>query len=481
MSTIPFSRTRPISNDIAKALPSSPEAERAVLGAVLLAGDIPNSALKIAAEHVKDTDFSAVNRRVYLAMEALSKAQKPIDLVTLTDALHSAGAIDAIGGPAYVASLADGMPRVSNVAHHARIVADKSMLCQIIRKTDELYHEALDGKVKPDDLLAKIDLFSKSSVASRINNPAAVVDYPALLTMALPPVEFVIEPLLSRGGTGMMFSWRGVGKSYIATEFAVHLALGLPKIFIWPITRAYRVLYVYGEMHGGTIQERAQAIALEHGKTPAPGFLGMMSKDFQRGWRPKISSPRDRFIIEERLFGGGYEVLFLDNISTLWPSSQDGESDTSAVLQEWFTDLNQRGITVIFLHHAGKGGEQLGSSNKEHILDFVLKLRRPGDYEQDQQLRAQVKIDKVRLECRNPAWLAEFEVSLRTDGAGGAASWLTRPMRDTILRTAFGMFSDGMKPNEMYQDLGISRRTAFRHWDRYKKNADPKHWIEVDE
>src|ERR1700756_3234772 len=108
-----------------KPLPNNLDAERSVLGAVLL----DNNALNAAIENLKPEDFFLdQHRRVFTQMIALGEAQQAIDLITLTEELHRRGDLEAAGGAPYLASLADGMPRVSNVEHYARIVKEKPIL-----------------------------------------------------------------------------------------------------------------------------------------------------------------------------------------------------------------------------------------------------------------------------------------------------------------------------------------------------------------
>src|SRR6476646_11551320 len=112
-----------------RPLPNNLDAERSVLGAVLL----DNNALNTAIEHLRPEDFFLdQHRRVFIQMIALSEAQQAIDLITLSEELHRRGDLEAAGGAPYLASLTDGMPRVSNVEHYARIVNEKAVLRNLI-------------------------------------------------------------------------------------------------------------------------------------------------------------------------------------------------------------------------------------------------------------------------------------------------------------------------------------------------------------
>ena len=104
-----------------RPLPQNLDAERSVLGAILL----DNHALNTAIEKLKPEDFfDDRHRRTFNQMIELGEAQQAIDLVTLTDQLRRKGELDAAGGAAYLSQLADGMPRVSNLEHYARIIKD---------------------------------------------------------------------------------------------------------------------------------------------------------------------------------------------------------------------------------------------------------------------------------------------------------------------------------------------------------------------
>lgn len=488
MATVAFQRSHPLPNDIAKKLPSNLDAERNILGAILIEQGFPNPAMKTARETLLPDDFFLEqNRRIFRNMLFLDDAQQPIESVSILENLTQNREIEQAGGAEYIASLMDGMPRLTNVAYYVKIVKEKSRLRQIIHHTQKVQTDAIEGYTSPDDLANQLETFSKQS--THTGNPAVVVSFRDLLTMEMPRLEYAIEPLLTVGGTGEIWAWRGLGKTFITTEIAMQLALGCPFLFggvngtggNWPISRAYRVLYVYGEMHGSEIQKRAQQIARGHGNLmPSQENFGTMCKDFQKRWRPKINSPRDRRIIEERLFAGGYEVLILDNLSTLWPTSQEGEGERTATLTEWFLDLNQRGISVIYLHHAGKGGEQRGGSEKEDMLDFVMKLTRPPGYKKEEQLRVLVDIDKIRGESKQPRWLVPFEMNLTTDR--DAACWLTRPSRHAQIQACFEHFGNGMRPGaDLAMEVGISRATTYRYEKKWKTNSNAQYWIELDD
>jgi len=484
VSSVPINRPKPLSAAIAPKMPCNTEAERSLLGAILL----NNAALKTIAEKIVPNDFfHDHHRRIYIAMMEVAEDEKPIELVSLTEQLERKKEIESVGGAAYVSQLMDGMPRITNVAYYAQLVKEKSVLRGLIHATAAIQQQAFEGEEDAEIIIARAGL-SMNQVTSSLtegsgNNPAVVVGFSSLLNRECAPVEYAIEPLLSSRGTGEIFAWRGTGKSYITTQMAVDISLGKPLMFgghrggggHWPISRGYRTLYVYGEMDDSEIKQRAVALARmadTAGGIPSDDQLGTMCKDYQKTWRPKLSTARDRKFIEDRIFGHGYEGLILDNISTLWPTSQENQSDRSAILAEWFTDLNQRGVWVIFLHHAGKSGEQRGDSEKEDMLSFVLKLRRPANYKAEEGLRVEVHVEKNRHKPSESRWLMPFEIALAKD-ASGETIWTTRPAQEAQRRAAFEMFKDDMPTMFVGQEIGVSRATIYRWKKDYDEQPNP--------
>jgi replicative DNA helicase len=122
-----------------RALPHNLEAEKSVLGAIL----IHNEAFNHAAELIDSRDFFRdAHRRIFDKMVQLSERNDPIDFVTLKEELGRTGELEEVGGPAYIASLADGVPRSANVEHYARIVKEKATLRNLIQSANRILSEA---------------------------------------------------------------------------------------------------------------------------------------------------------------------------------------------------------------------------------------------------------------------------------------------------------------------------------------------------
>lgn len=140
------------SNDITleRPLPQNIEAERAVLGAILLDSALCNQAVEILK---RDDFFLDAHRRLFDRMIVLSETARAIDLITLQEELARAGELEQVGGMAYVASLLDGAVRTSNIEHYARIIKGKSILRRLISAANQIIYTCLDQEANPDEIL----------------------------------------------------------------------------------------------------------------------------------------------------------------------------------------------------------------------------------------------------------------------------------------------------------------------------------------
>jgi len=133
-----------------RTLPHNLEAEKSVLGAIL----INNQAFNQAAEVIDAEDFFRdAHRRIFEKMVSLTDRSQPVDLVTLKDELTRSGELEDVGGPAYISSLTDGVPRSANIEYYSRIVKEKSTLRRLIQSANEVLGRAYEAEQDADTLL----------------------------------------------------------------------------------------------------------------------------------------------------------------------------------------------------------------------------------------------------------------------------------------------------------------------------------------
>ncbi len=148
-----------------KALPGNIEAERLILGVILL----DNATINQAIEKLKPEDFFlSSHQRIYERMIGIYEQGRAIDPVTLQEELRRAGELDLVGGPAYIASLFDGVPRFSNLDNYTRIVKGKSTLRRLIRASHHIMARAFDDEDEPDEVLDEAERVILSIAEDRI-------------------------------------------------------------------------------------------------------------------------------------------------------------------------------------------------------------------------------------------------------------------------------------------------------------------------
>ena len=171
-----------------RTLPHNLEAERSVLGAILVHNDAFNEAVQVidAQDFYRDA-----HRRIFDGMVALNERHQAIDFVTLKEELSRGGDLDEVGGPAYVASLADGVPRATNVEYYARIVKEKSTLRNLIYAANKILTNAYEADQESDLILDEAEGAIFSVADDRLK--AGFVPMRDLVKESFPKIELLFE------------------------------------------------------------------------------------------------------------------------------------------------------------------------------------------------------------------------------------------------------------------------------------------------
>lgn len=130
--------------------PHNEEAEKSVLGAAMLSKD----ALFAVLEEVRAEDFySEIHKEIFIAILELSRRSEAVDPLTVSEELKKRKALEMVGGRAYVNSLSNGVPALSNAAQYAKIVAEKATLRQLIKTADSIVEESFQEKASAEEIL----------------------------------------------------------------------------------------------------------------------------------------------------------------------------------------------------------------------------------------------------------------------------------------------------------------------------------------
>lgn len=133
-----------------KTPPHSIEAEKNVLGAILLNNKNLNVVLSILT--IEDF-YKEGNRKILERISRLVDRGHPVDLISLSEELKKAGELDEVGGASYLSSLMDGVPKSLNVEYYAQIIKEKSLLRRLILSSAKIISSSYEQREDADQLL----------------------------------------------------------------------------------------------------------------------------------------------------------------------------------------------------------------------------------------------------------------------------------------------------------------------------------------
>lgn len=278
-----------------------------------------------------------------------------------------------------------------------------------------------------------------------------VLNLETFLAMDIPPRENIIAPILQTQSLSMLFAARGVGKTHVALNLAYAIATG-GTFLKWTAPKPRKVLYLDGEMSAREMQERLAKIVRVNDKPIDPDYFKLITPDFQDLGMPDLSTPEG----QKRMvpYTSEAELIIVDNISTLCRTGKENEAEGWLTTQAWALDLRSQGKSVLFIHHAGKGGQQRGTSRREDVLDTVIELRHPDDYSTEEGARFEVHFTKARHLVGPDA--KPFEAQLGPDG------WTYRDIEDAAIAWVIKLNAEGLSLREIENETGISKSRVQR-------------------
>lgn len=296
-------------------------------------------------------------------------------------------------------------------------------------------------------------------------NKITAISMEEFLNLELPKREMLIAPFLPTQGLCLLYAKRGVGKTHVALGIAYAIASG-GEFLKWRAPNPKKVIYVDGEMPAIIMQERLKRIFVTQDlKPPSSDFLKLITPDLQEGPMPDLSTTEGRILMEELI--EDRDLIIIDNISTLFRSGTENEAESWEAGQEWALDLRRKGKSVLFIHHAGKGGQQRGTSKKEDILDAVISLKHPEGYSADQGACFEVNFEKTRHFAGADA--ASFQVSLQEQEDGLWVWEINEPPIDSEVLMVAEKIKDGLTIEKISQLTNLTKSQIETRKKKAKK------------
>ena len=284
-----------------------------------------------------------------------------------------------------------------------------------------------------------------------------IIDLHEFLARELPPREQMLSPWLLTQSLNMVYAWRGVGKTHVALNIAYAIAAG-GSFLHWRANRPRRVIYLDGEMPAPALQERLAGIMASSEVQPSPGMLRLLTPDLQGGATPDLAIREGQQAIASVL--GDAELIIVDNLSCLVRGQgRENESEGWLAVADWGLQMRAQGRSVLLVHHSGKNGAQRGTSKREDLLDTVICLKRPADYESAQGAVFEINFEKSRNLFG--AEVDPIEARLTTD-AKGLQTWETKKVSDSSFDRIVALANEGLSQIEISQELSLNRSNVSR-------------------
>ena len=347
--------------DIASPLPHSLEAERSVLGAIIL----DNQALKPAIEKIRSEHFFLTqHRQIFECMVRMGGNQQAIDVVTLMDELGRCGELESVGGVAYLSQLADGLPRVTNVGHYAHIIKEKSALRALAYSAEAIREQALSGKEdaaavkdRATELFSRVDT-SASSWRDLFHSYNEIVN--------APPLKFLIRNFLQCDAATLVAGLSGQYKTWLMLSIVKALLEGegtkLWGLFDVMETSA-RILYLIPESGLGPLVYRIDTLGL----LPYMRDERLLVRTLSKGPAPKLQDPR-------MLSAAKGAKIFLDTAVRFIEGDESSASDNNRGLAADIFALQAAGADCIFAAaHSPKAFAQ------QNFMELENMVRGSGD------------------------------------------------------------------------------------------------------
>jgi replicative DNA helicase len=230
-----------------KGLPCNLDAERFVLGSILL-----NDAVYVTVdERLVTDDFSIEkHRRLFARMKEIYARGERIDRVTVANELMKQGQLESVDGLSYIVSLDDGLPEIANLESYIRIVKDKATLRKTIFAMQRVIERCLIGEDEPDEIIAEAEetllhIGAQTSVEDGIVSTHDMIAKDGLGNLLGPrshgsielPLSKLDEALngLSGGQMVVLMARTSRGKSSLAYQIATAAAMQRAHPVIWTL------------------------------------------------------------------------------------------------------------------------------------------------------------------------------------------------------------------------------------------------------
>jgi hypothetical protein len=374
-----------LTDDLAdeRQLPSSAEAEQAVLGALWL----DNRALSLVSDLIDSRSlFFDQHKLLWDATAAIIQAGQPADGLTVHAHLEAQGLSQRVGGIQYVADINGSIVTGRNVRRYAEIVAERYAERELISACSDAVKTSWQTGARLEDRLDRINaaLARTEVLCKGVGSRLPLLGLEQLRDVAQ-KVRWTVKHVLPAASIGMLFGGSGTFKSFIALDAALHVAHGLP--WMGRLTTKAPVLYIAAE-GGAGLWGRVLAWHRERDLAWAgvPFYVLPAAIDLgQDAWR---------VVDAAQVLGISPSLVIVDTLSQTYAGEENSANEMAAYLRELGTRFRELwACTVLLVHHTGHAATERprGSSAIRSNIDFLL-----GCYRDEKEMLATVTAVKQK-------------------------------------------------------------------------------------
>ncbi len=381
------------------SLPHSDEAERSVLGSILLDNQTIHGVQEVLGH---DSFYSARHREIFRALEHLSEAGTPMDLVTLRAELERMGELDTVGGPVYLAELLDGASRAANVEHYARIVKEKATLRQLIDAAQWIHATAGTPEAATEEILDEAEkrifevsqgrlrsgfIHIRESADEALKLIEDLTDRQELVTGT--PTGFLELDEMTSGlqdtDLVILAARPSMGKTALALNFSANASLRHGKsVGVFSLEMSHQQLFLRllcSEARVDAHRLRTGRIGKDEWQRIIAAYRELSGTRMYIDDTPGVSILEVRAKARRLKLERGLDILFIDYLQLMrgtgrYESRQQEISDISRSLKGLAKEL---GIPIVALSQLSRATEQRSGDHRPQLSD----LRESGAIEQD--------------------------------------------------------------------------------------------------
>jgi DnaB-like helicase N terminal domain/AAA domain len=442
------------STTIDPPLPHSPDAEIAFLGAILLGSGGPAE-----IQFLESTDFFVpFHRVIHRHMKRLAAEGSPTnDIAVLCDSLQGTGDLESAGGLAYLSQLPDGLPRVSNLSHYAKIIKTKSAVRDRLARLEVMREKLLTCNGNAADVLEEVAILS-ARLREHVGQKRILRFKTAVELSASSDHEigWILTGYAAKGSITEIGAKVKAGKTTLLLAMVRAIMDG--ATFLGRATLKTPVVYLTEQPGVSFRQAMERADLLEHEDFTVLPFYDTRGM----GW-PEVAAAA---VTECKRIGAS--LLVVDTLGQFAGLTGDKENNSGDALEAIrpLQEAASEGIGVVVIRHERKSGGEVGDSGRGSsafagAVDIVISLRRPGG-NSPKNRRLMQSLSRFH---ETPA---DLLIELTDEGytaLGEPGETAVKDAKDAILAVAPQTETEALALKELVSAAKVSRQTAQRALD----------------